>query len=174
MTTEEYCHDRNNRQWLSWIIMGVLSAIIACLTPGALRKAQNQRTESRTAQMLDKLDMGTIAVNRDGHITHFSRGAEKLLNCTADEVLDKSMLWMVPPRMRDDHQAAMAAWWKSTDYSRRIMDCVWQDFNGKEIPLHITLDPIRGDDGKWEISVQVEPQKEVVRLEVPPDRSHKP
>ena len=63
--------------------------------------------QARLAALVESCDDAIIGKTLDGIITSWNRGAENLFGYTAEESIDRSILFVVPPERHDEERAIL-------------------------------------------------------------------
>ena len=109
------------------------------------RLAQLQRSESRTATIIENAQDAFVTIDRHGIVQEWNPQAEQTFGWTRNEAVGESMgTLIVPARLQAAHTAALASYDPSKDSKvtgRRIeLPAVHRD--GHEFPIELTITPI--------------------------------
>ncbi len=126
--------------------------------------------------VVDGLPVATVVIDRDGRVTRWNRGAERMFGWTADEVLGGPI--PTKPQGRDDEVAALrraaldGGTRKSVEVRRHRKD-------GSPIDVRVTVAPLPDEDGRIvgaigileDLTDQRRTQRELERTQSAVDRS---
>lgn len=95
-------------------------------------------------QLLDAVGPSAIAIDLEGRVVHWNRGATALYGWTAEEALGRPVLEVVPPE--DEHEAAAIL---AELRAGRIWqgEFVVRDRHGRRLPVLVSDGPIRDEAG---------------------------
>ena len=108
--------------------------------------AKTEQTESRLAAIVESSEDAIIGKSLDGIINSWNQSATRLFGYTADEILGKSVLTLVPPELR----AAELEIFRRLRLGQRIAHEETQRLNkqGERITVLITISPIKDAGGR--------------------------
>src|SRR5690606_19423126 len=86
-----------------------------------------------------------ISKNLDGTITSWNRGAERIFGYTADEMIGRSILLLIPPERANEESAIIAQLRRGerVDHFETIRRCK----NGDLLDISLTITPLRDSRG---------------------------
>jgi PAS domain S-box-containing protein len=114
---------------------------------GKLAKREREIDErGMLAAIVDSSDDAIISKDLDGIIITWNRGAEKLFGYPAEEVVGKSIAFLIPPERSDEEPAIL-------DRIRRgghveQYETVRRRKDGSQVEVSLTVSPVRNADGK--------------------------
>ena len=120
----------------------VVTAAIRDITE---RKAAEQQ-RLRLAAIVESSSDAIIGVTLDGTITSWNEGAHTIYGYTADEMVGKSFLLLVPPQRANDEAAMQQAVANQGEVIR--FDAVKRHKDGRDIIVSVTVSPVRDDAGR--------------------------
>jgi PAS domain S-box-containing protein len=98
------------------------------------------------AAIVESAEDAIISKTLDGIITSWNRGAEQIFGYTADEVVGKPILILIPPDHHDEEPQIL----QSIRQGKRIehYETIRQGKDGSLIDISLTVSPIKDTDGK--------------------------
>lgn len=105
-----------------------------------------QIKQSTLSAIVESSGDAIISKDLTGKITSWNRGAQRIFGYTEEEVLGKSITILIPEYLLEEERQILA----KIRQGRRVehFETVRKAKNGKEIPLSITVSPIRNFKGK--------------------------
>jgi PAS domain S-box-containing protein len=111
-------------------------------------------TDAGFQSLLDALPDAVVIVNQAGEIVVANAQAEKIFKYTCEELIGRSIEWLIPPRFRDRHALDLENYFR--DPQLRPMgaglDLFAQRNDGADFPVEINLSPITTEAGTFVIS----------------------
>lgn len=97
------------------------------------------------AALVDSSDDAIISKNLNGIITSWNLGASRLFGYSADEIIGKSILVLIPPELRHEEEEIL----RRVRAGERIehFETVRMKKNGERFPISVTVSPIRDESG---------------------------
>nr|MDQ3805158.1 PAS domain S-box protein [Acidobacteriota bacterium] len=96
--------------------------------------------------IIESADDAIVSKTLEGVITSWNRGAERIFGYTAEEVIGKPVLILIPPELRDEEPAILARLVRGERIDHYETVRVRKD--GTRIEVSLTVSPIRGADGR--------------------------
>lgn len=128
---------------------GELGAMSRALEVFRKQIAGRAEAETRARQFLESAPDAMVVVNQDGEIVLVNAQAERLFGYPREELLGEKVEMLVPERYRADHPTNRARF--HTDPKARPVgkgvDLYGLTKFGQEIPIELSLSPIRTEDG---------------------------
>jgi PAS domain S-box-containing protein len=109
-------------------------------------RKRGEEAAQRLAAIVESSDDAILTKNLDGVITTWNRGAERVFGYTAEEVVGKSVLVLIP----EDHQDEEPSILSKIRSGQRIdhYETVRRRKDGSLFDISLTVSPVRGPDGK--------------------------
>ena len=132
------------------ISTGVL--VIAAVTDLTARKAADamreemERTRAHLAAIVEFSEDAVMSKDRDGLITSWNAGAERLLGYTAAEILGKPVRQIIPIERREEEAEILRQLLAGEPV--RQFDTVRVRKDGKLVPVSVTISPIKNTLGE--------------------------
>jgi PAS domain S-box-containing protein len=100
----------------------------------------------RSASIVEFSDDAIISKDLDGIITSWNKGAERIFGYTAEEVIGKAVIVLIPPDRRDEEPAIL----ERIRRGERIehYETVRQRKDGSLIDISLTISPVKNTEGK--------------------------
>jgi PAS domain S-box-containing protein len=98
------------------------------------------------AAIIASSDDAIIAHDRDGTITLWNAGAERLLGHTADDVLGNNTLMLFPPDRHDEERETLRRVWSGENLAP--FDTVLIAADGRCVDVSLSTSPIRDESGQ--------------------------
>jgi PAS domain S-box-containing protein len=98
------------------------------------------------AAVIESADDAIISKTLDGIITSWNKGAERIFGYTAEEVIGKPVVILIPPDHRDEEPAILSRLRRGERIEHYETVRVRKD--GQHINISLTVSPIRQSDGK--------------------------
>jgi PAS domain S-box-containing protein len=111
--------------------------------------SERKRAESaqeRLAAIVEHSEDAIISKSLDGLIVSWNRGAQQLLGYTADEVIGKPVLMLVPDRLADEERRALAH--VRNDKQSALFESVRRRKDGSEVEVSVQLSPVLNASGE--------------------------
>lgn len=107
---------------------------------------QPDELQARLAAIVATSDDAIVSKNLDGIILSWNAGAERIFGYTADEVIGKSILILLPPERVDEETDILSKIRQGirVDHFETIRVCK----DGRRIDISVTISPIRDASGK--------------------------
>ena len=96
--------------------------------------------------IVESSDDAVISKDLDGCIISWNRGAEKIFGYTEAEIIGKSMGILIPENRRDDEELLLDKIRKGKGVDH--FETIRKHKNGQEIPISLTISPIKDGKGK--------------------------
>jgi PAS domain S-box-containing protein len=103
-------------------------------------------TRLHLSAIVESSDDAIISKNLDGIIVSWNRGAERLYDYTADEIVGKPLATLVPPDHPDELPTIMARLRRGERIEHFETVRVRKD--GSRVDVSLTISPLRDEDGK--------------------------
>jgi PAS domain S-box-containing protein len=112
----------------------------------ATERKQMDEMRNRLAAIVESSEDGIVSIDKNGVVTSWNKGAEKVFGYTASEMVGNSVLRLLP----EDRQQEEAEFIRRIQIGETIqqVETVRQGKNGKAIQVSLTVSPICGVDGK--------------------------
>ena len=106
---------------------------------------QAEQASLRLAAIVESSEDAIISKNLNGIITSWNQGAERLFGYTADEVIGKSILLLIPPERHDEEFSIL----ERIRRGQRIehYETIRQRKDGRLLHISLTVSPIRDANG---------------------------
>jgi diguanylate cyclase (GGDEF)-like protein/PAS domain S-box-containing protein len=105
-----------------------------------------RKEQAFLAAIVKSSDDAIVGNALDGTITSWNKSAEIMLGYTAEEMVGRSVLCLVPPEHRDEEEATVAATLRGESIKHFDTERLRKD--GSRISVSVTVSPIRDKDGK--------------------------
>jgi len=132
------------------LIIAVFAAVIAALIAIVVRIDERVRSgtlaQSELAAIVESSDDAIIGKNLEGVITSWNRAAERLFGYPAAEAIGRPITIIVPPDRLPEETSVLAA--IRAGNSIAPFETVRLRKDGSEVPLSITISPIRAPSGR--------------------------
>lgn len=112
----------------------------------ALAKAAEGSSRAVLAAIVSSSEDAIIAKSLDGIVTSWNQAAERLFGYTAEEIVGRSIHWLLPPHPQDDEAAILS----SIREGRRVEHYEAKRITktGELIDVDLSVSPIRDDAGR--------------------------
>jgi PAS domain S-box-containing protein len=119
-----------------------------CLTGMGIdvtRRQQAEMAQSYLAAIVESSDDAIVSMSLDGVITSWNKGAERTFGYSAEEVVGKTIMVLVPPELvqEEDEILGKLREGKSVEH----FETEWVRKDGSRIQISATVSPIRSADG---------------------------
>jgi PAS domain S-box-containing protein len=108
--------------------------------------AQRSESHPRLAAIIASSSDAIISKDLSGIITSWNRSAERVFGYTADEIVGRSVLTLIPPERHDEEPRILERIRNGEIVDRFETIRVRKD--GERIPISLTISPIRAPDGR--------------------------
>lgn len=98
-----------------------------------------EKSESRFRSVVQTARDAVVALDQDGKITFWSRGAETIFGFSADEAVDNSFEIIVPKGMWKSYQESFSKAFSIEDSHTETAEAICLRKDGKEIPVEYSL-----------------------------------
>ena len=127
--------------------------------------------ENRSQALFSKVDIriieaaidNRIIVGMKGNIRASSVTAAAIFGYTVEEILNKSIVDLVPEELRKEHRLAFVKAFNSPENSVKIVNCYALHKNGGEIPVEVRVKMIATEIGKFAVAT-VTPLEQIERV----------
>jgi PAS domain S-box-containing protein len=119
--------------------------MIQCNLRDITERKQVEEVRDRLAAIVDSSDDAIISKTRDGTISAWNRGAEKVFGYSAAEMVGKPILVLLPPECIDEESDILAR--SSRGESIDQLETVRIRKDGTKINVSVTISPIRDGNG---------------------------
>jgi PAS domain S-box-containing protein len=119
---------------------------LAAFADLALARQQLLESQRRLAQIVESSEDAIVSTTLDGVITSWNRGAEKLFEYRAEEVVGKPTAVLAPPELADEWAelgGKLRRGGSIEDYETRRLTK-----GGRSIEVSLTVSPVRDADGR--------------------------
>jgi PAS domain S-box-containing protein len=99
-----------------------------------------QEAQAHLATIIDSSDDAIVTKSLDGTITSWNRGAERVFGYTADEVMGRSILILLPPERQDEEHGILERLVRGEHISHFETVRVRKD--GRRIDVSVTISPV--------------------------------
>jgi PAS domain S-box-containing protein len=101
---------------------------------------------ARLASIVESSEDAIISKRIDGQITSWNQAAERLLGYSETEIVDKSIMTIIPPELHEEEQHIL----RRLRRGERIehFDTVRLAKDGRRIEVSLTISPLRDDEGE--------------------------
>lgn len=101
-------------------------------------------------QIVDNAGDAIVLGDVDGKVQLWNVGAERIFGFPADEVVGKSMDFIIPESLRERHREGYGEAMRTgrTQYSRNLLAVPAIRKDGKRISIEFTIVLVRGKDGR--------------------------
>lgn len=123
---------------------GQLAGAVNMLVDITDRK-QAEEASHRLAAIVESSDDAIISKTLDGVITSWNEGAERLFGYSADEIIGRSILTLIPPDRHDEERIIVGRLRRGERVEH--FETVRQHKNGGLIDISLTVSPVKRDDG---------------------------
>jgi len=102
--------------------------------------------QARLAAIVTSSDDAIVSKTLEGIVTSWNAGAERMFGYTSSEMVDQSILRLIPPELHAEEHDIL----KRLKRGERIQhyETIRVTKDGRRMPVALTISPIRGDDGK--------------------------
>lgn len=107
---------------------------------------KNEIKRATLSSIVESSEDAIISKNLDGIITSWNAGAERILKYSEEEVLGKPIDILIPENRQNDEEIIM----KTIETGKRVdhFETVRLDKFGNEVPLSLTVSPVKDNTGK--------------------------
>jgi len=112
----------------------------------SLQRGLAEQDLRRLAAIIENSDDAVISKNLDGIITSWNGGAERLFGYTAEEVIGRPVMILIPPERIDEEPGILARIRRGERIDH--YDTVRRRKDGSPIDISLTVSPIKDADGK--------------------------
>ena len=124
------------------------------VTPSGDTVPNNQPPDLKTPELapywlsalIESADDAIISKTLEGIITSWNNGAERIFGYTAEEIIGKSVILLIPEALRDEEPAILAR--LRAGHRIEHYETVRVRKDGKHIDISLTVSPIKGPNGK--------------------------
>jgi len=108
-------------------------------------RRQAEEARHRLAAIVESSDDAIVSKDLNGVITSWNAAAERMFGYTADEIVGRSIMTIIPPEMHGDEQEILA----TIGRGDRIMHFETERLkkNGERIEVSLTISPVRDETG---------------------------
>ncbi len=124
---------------------GVLIGAVNMLVDISERK-HAEEVAQRLAAIVESSDDAIMTKNLDGIIATWNKGAERVFGYTADEIIGKPVLLLIPEEQRDEEPLILSRIRKGERIDH--YETIRRRKDGTLIDISLTVSPVRGRDGK--------------------------
>jgi PAS domain S-box-containing protein len=114
------------------------------------RTFENSAAEIEAAQRLaaivESSDDGIISKDLNGIVQSWNGGAERIFGYTADEMIGKSIITVIPPEMHDEEPVILSRIGRGERIDR--FETIRQRKDGTQFHVSLTISPVRDRDGR--------------------------
>ena len=112
----------------------------------SLLQQQEEILRARLAAIVESSDDAIIAKDLNGVITSWNAAAERMFGYTAEEIVGRSVLTIIPPELQHEEPMILG----QVRAGNRVLHLETRRLHksGKRIEVSLTSSPIRNDDGK--------------------------
>jgi PAS domain S-box-containing protein len=134
------------------IFLFVVALALLILHTLARRRRAEERlkaSEERFRSMAETAEDAIVSADREGNITYFNRGAERMFGYGGSEVVGRPLTRLMPDRLHAAHRAGLERY-VSTEESRVIgkpVELVGRRTDGTEFPFELSLSSWKTDKG---------------------------
>jgi PAS domain S-box-containing protein len=140
------CKD-GSYKWLSWTATPVTDQGVIYATARDI--TERKRREEQVQLVMDAAPIGMVMVNRDGRMLLVNKQFEKLFGYESGELIGQPVELLIPERFRKKHPGHREGFFAAP--SPRMMgtgrDLFGLRKDGREFPVEIGLNPIKGPEG---------------------------
>lgn len=112
---------------------------------GARIPISDEEARAHLAAIIDSTDDAILSKTREGIVTSWNRGAERLYGYLAEEAIGRPISFLVPPERLDELQQITETILRGERVDRLETERVSKD--GRQIKVSLTLSPILTSDG---------------------------
>ena len=124
---------------------GVLIGAVNMLVDISERK-QAEEVAQRLAAIVESSDDAILTKDLNGTITTWNKGAERVFGYTAEEIIGKPVLTLIPEEMRDEEPSILSRIRRGERIDH--YETVRRHKNGTLLDISLTVSPVRGLHGK--------------------------
>jgi PAS domain S-box-containing protein len=132
-------------EFVSTLYQAEEGGMIQCNLRDITERKQVEEVRDRLAAIVDSSDDAIISKTRDGTISAWNRGAEKVFGYSAAEIVGKGILVLLPPECIDEESDILAR--SSRGESIDQLETVRIRKDGTRINVSMTISPIRDGNG---------------------------
>jgi PAS domain S-box-containing protein len=109
-------------------------------------RKEAELARARLAAIVESSDDAILAINLDGVITSWNRGAERLYSYTAQETIGRSITTLIPPERSGEEESIL----ERLRRGERIenFETVRRRKDGSAVDVSLTVSPIKNDRGE--------------------------
>jgi PAS domain S-box-containing protein len=108
-------------------------------------RRQSEVLSARLAAIVDSSDDAIVSKTLDGVITSWNRGAERMFGYTAAEAIGQHIFLIIPDDRRDEEEGVLARLRQGGRVDH--FETVRRTKDGRQVPISLTVSPIRDDHG---------------------------
>ena len=110
----------------------------------ALRESEER--SRRLAAIVESSDDAVVSIGLDRIVTTWNKGAERIYGYTAEEIMGKSILLIIPPNRHDEETRIFAR----IQQGERVdsYDTVRTRWDGTPVPVSLTISPVKDNAGR--------------------------
>ena len=111
-----------------------------------ITEQENDETKQAThSAIIESSDDAIISKDLNGTIISWNKGAEKIFKYKEEEVLGKPITILIPDSKKEDENIILSRIKKGKKIAH--FETIRVDKNGKEIPISLTVSPIKNNEG---------------------------
>lgn len=136
-----WLYDRARMQWVN----GRPSYLVGACTDITNRK-QAEEVRHRLAAIVESSDDAIISKDLNGIITSWNKQAENLFGYTAQEMIGRSILTIIPPELHPDEDVILSKIRRGEKIEH--FETVRVTKSGQRIEVSLSISPVRNEQGK--------------------------
>ncbi|MGI9048960.1 MAG: PAS domain S-box protein, partial [Rubrobacteraceae bacterium] len=105
-----------------------------------------KRSEARHRAVVDTASDAILAMGKDGTVSSFNQGAERIFGYESGEVIGQSLKMLMPDRLRSSHEVGFHRYMETGEahlVGRGTVELAGLRKNGEEFPLELSLGEMR-------------------------------
>ncbi|HET8886575.1 MAG TPA: PAS domain S-box protein [Salinimicrobium sp.] len=110
------------------------------------RRQEDEIKQATLSAIVESSDDAIISRTLDGIITSWNRAAERIFKFSAEEIIGESIKKIIPESRLHDEEIILSKVKKGIKVDH--FETVRMDKNGKQIPLSLTISPVKDSSGK--------------------------